>query len=81
MSHYAVAVFASQPNEREFDRLLEPFNESDENYFIFEPVNEGELQSDWEKFKKNNLPISKARLEIYLREHKPSPKRPNMDLQ
>ena len=54
MSHYAVAVFASQPNEREFDRLLEPFNESDENYFIFEPVNEGELQSDWEKFKKNN---------------------------
>lgn len=33
-------------------------------------------------FKKNNVPVSKARLEIYLKEHKTTEtKRPNMDLQ
>ena len=32
------------------------------------------VRKNVENFKKNNLPISKARLEIYLMEHKPSPK-------
>ena len=52
MSHYAVALFANDPND--FDNLMAPFDETDENFFIFEPVSDEEMLNQWEKFKKQN---------------------------
>lgn len=47
MSHYTVAVFADDP--RDFDRLLAPYNESDEAYFEFHPVGRNSLIEDYKK--------------------------------
>lgn len=52
MSHYAVALFADSPCD--FDRLMAPYNESDEKYFVFEPVSDEEILAGWEKFKQQN---------------------------
>lgn len=54
MSHYAVAVFCDTPASMEFDRLMEPFNEQDEKYFIFDPVSDEEIAERWDKFHKDN---------------------------
>lgn len=51
MSHYAVAVFSDDGN---FDRLLAPYNENDEKEFVFEPVEYGEIEECFEKFKLQN---------------------------
>lgn len=50
MSHYAVAVFCNTPIAAEFDKLMEPFSEQDEKYFIFEPVTDEYLAERWEEF-------------------------------
>jgi hypothetical protein len=54
MSHYAVAVFSDSPDRFEFDRLLAPFDETDEKYYVFKPVTDEELVSGWEKFHEQN---------------------------
>ena len=51
MSHYAVAVFSY---DRDFDRLLKPYDEADESYFVFEPVDYKDILSDYKNFKKHN---------------------------
>lgn len=51
MSHYAVAVFSDDGN---FDRLLAPYNENDEKEFVFDPVEYGEIEECFEKFKLQN---------------------------
>lgn len=54
MSHYALAVFSDEPNEASFDRLLDPYSESNEEYYVFEPVPEEKLREKWNKFKEFN---------------------------
>lgn len=51
MSHYAVAVFS---DDGDFDRLLEPYNENDKSYFVFQPVEYSKIEGDFANFKKNN---------------------------
>jgi len=51
MSHFAVAVFS---DDADFARLLAPYNEANENYFVFQPVGMEKIRSDFEKFKKEN---------------------------
>ena len=45
MSHYCCAVFANTPDD--FDTLLEPYNEENEKYFEFEPVDEEKLHEKY----------------------------------
>ena len=51
MSHYAIAVFSY---DEDFDRLLKPYNEENEDEFVFEPVSEEEIEERWQNFKKQN---------------------------
>lgn len=51
MSHYAIAVFS---NDQDFDRLLEPYSESNKEEFIYEPYSQVEIDERWEKFSKTN---------------------------
>lgn len=50
MSHYRIAVF----HHGDPEKLLEPFDENDEKYFIFEPVDTATLDKRWEQFKAQN---------------------------
>lgn len=52
MSHYCVAVFSHQQAAESFDRLLEPFSETDERYFRFCPAKDPEVT--WRRFLENN---------------------------
>ena len=54
MSHYALAVFCDRPDRESFYELLKPYDENNEEYFVFEPVPEDELKRKWEKFHKQN---------------------------
>ena len=47
MSHYRIAVFHK---EYEYFCLLQPYSETNERYYIFEPVSEDELKESWERF-------------------------------
>ena len=60
MSHYAVAVFSEGEN---FDKLLAPYSESDERYFVFEKADYNELLEDYERFREKNNDMS---MEQYL---------------
>lgn len=51
MSHYRIAVFSGDGNYR---RLLEPYSEEDEEYYVFEPLSQEELDKKWEKFSAQN---------------------------
>ena len=51
MSHFAVAVFSDDGN---FDRLLEPYNEADEKYFVFNPVAYEHILEKFDKFRQEN---------------------------
>lgn len=51
MSHYAVAVFS---DDCDFERLLAPYNECDEKYFVFHEVPYEDIVSEFEKFKEHN---------------------------
>lgn len=48
MSHYCCAVFAKSPDD--FYALLEPYNECDKKYYVFQPITEEELKDRFEKF-------------------------------
>lgn len=52
MSHYCCAVFANTPDD--FYTLLEPYNEENEKYFVFQPVDEEKL------FEKYDTDIDKS---------------------
>lgn len=52
MSHYAVAVFADSPDD--FSRLMVPYDEDNEDYFVFEPVTDEQILQGWEEFKRQN---------------------------
>ena len=50
MSHYRVAVFHhGNPEE-----LLRRYSETDESYFVFEPVDEADVMKRFAKFHENN---------------------------
>ena len=66
MSHYCVAVFSSQPDSSSFDRLLEPFSETDERYFRFCPARDPE--ATWRRFLENN-PKNKISMEDCLKNY------------
>lgn len=51
MSHYAVAVFS---DDKDFDRLLAPYSESDESLFQFFPKTDEEIRESWNKFHEQN---------------------------
>ena len=51
MSHYAVAVFS---DDGDFDRLLAPYNENGEKYYVFEPVGMENIVEKYKKFKQKN---------------------------
>ena len=51
MSHYAVAVFS---DDGDFDSLLKPYNENDREEFVFAVVPYETIQSEFQKFKKQN---------------------------
>lgn len=46
-----MVVFA---DDGDFDRLLAPYNEADESYFVFHPVEEQQIRAKFAKFKVNN---------------------------
>jgi len=46
MSHYTVAVFANHPYD--FGELLAPYDENNEAFFTFHPVDEADLRRDFE---------------------------------
>lgn len=54
MSHYAVAVFSNDPSEDAFRSLLAPYSETDEKYFVFEPVADEEILKEWDRFRQSN---------------------------
>ena len=62
MSHFAVAVFS---DDGDFDRLLKPYDENDEKYFVFEPVAYDDIVEKLGEFSKNN---PKWTLEEYIEE-------------
>ena len=64
MSHYAVAVFS---DDGDFDRLLKPYNECDENYFVFKRVDYQDILDEFDRFKKQNPAWT---LEMYINEFK-----------
>jgi len=51
MSHYAVAVFS---DDGFFDYLLEPYDENNKKYYVFEPVPYEQIEEDFAKFRKQN---------------------------
>ena len=62
MSHYAVAVFS---DDGDFDKLLRPYDENNEDYFEFEPVDFEVIEADFNRFK----PLNKNwTLEMYINE-------------
>lgn len=54
MSHYALAVFSTKPNLEAFDELLIPYDENNENFYVFEPVDQSVIGEKWKKFHKQN---------------------------
>ena len=50
MSHYCLAVFSKTGTD--FDELLEPYDEENENYFEFVPLDKDEIEKYKEDFKK-----------------------------
>ena len=62
MSHYAVAVFS---DDLDFDRLLAPYNECNEDEFVFEPVDPDVIMEDFAKFKEQNPSWT---LEMYIKD-------------
>ena len=51
MSHYAVAVFS---DDGDFDRLLAPYGACNKQYCEFFPIEYGEIEKNYKKFKKLN---------------------------
>ena len=51
MSHYTVAVFANHSDD--FDELLAPYDENNEAFFTFHPVDEADLRRDFEACQKD----------------------------
>jgi len=43
MSHYCCAVFVNNPND--FERILAPFSEQDERYFVFHPLTDEDIEA------------------------------------
>lgn len=62
MSHYAVAVFSDDAN---FEKLLAPYNENNEKYFVFNERPYEMILEDFDRFKESN---PKWTLEMYMDE-------------
>lgn len=54
MSHYALAVFCNEPHEEAFRKLLVPYDENNEDFFVFEPVDQAVIGERWKKFHELN---------------------------
>lgn len=54
MTHFAAAVFSDSPTYSAFCNLLEPYDENNEDFYIFEPTSDEELDKQWERFKEFN---------------------------
>ena len=54
MSHYCCAIFADSP--KDFIRLLKPYDEANEAYFSFIPVEKERLLKNYETFLSDNNP-------------------------
>ena len=64
MSHYCCAVFAY--DTWDFPALLEPYDENNEKYFVFEPISEEELRKRYAKFLEQNPDWEKLGFDYYL---------------